>query len=135
MTNSAPARTSRLGSRSSSPETADHNLAVVLGRLSSDPAERVLPSGTRLTNYEVTVSSADGPAETVPVVLFDVLGPKVAAGDGVLVVGRVRRRFFRSGGVTVSRTEVVADHVVPRRRRSAVHRDLARIAGELGGLG
>jgi hypothetical protein len=30
----------------------------------------------------------------------------------VVVAGRVRRRYFRAGGVTGSRTEVVADGVV-----------------------
>ena len=39
-----------------------------------------------------------------------------AAGDEVLVTGRIRRRFFRAGGVTQSRTEVVATDVVPTRR-------------------
>ena len=36
----------------------------------------------------------------------------------VVVVGRVRRRFFRAGGATASRTEVVADRVVPARQRA-----------------
>lgn len=38
--------------------------------------------------------------------------------EGVLVVvaGRVHRRFFRAGGLTQSRTEVVAEHVATRRQ-------------------
>jgi single-strand DNA-binding protein len=47
-----------------------------------------------------------------------------ASGTDVLVVGRVRRRFFRAGGVTQSRTEVVASAVVPLRRTAAVRRAL-----------
>ena len=43
----------------------------------------------------------------------------------MLVVGRVRRRFYRAGGSTQSRTEVVASAVVPLRRRAAVRRLLA----------
>jgi single-strand DNA-binding protein len=31
----------------------------------------------------------------------------------VVVVGRVRRRFFHAGGATQSRTEVVAETVLP----------------------
>jgi single-strand DNA-binding protein len=46
------------------------------------------------------------------------------SGTDVLVVGRVRRRFFRAGGVTQSRTEVVASAVVPLRRTAAVRRAL-----------
>ena len=37
---------------------------------------------------------------------------------GGVVVGRVRRRFFRAGGVTQSRTEVVADRGRPARPRA-----------------
>ncbi|HET7523922.1 MAG TPA: hypothetical protein VFJ79_07250, partial [Acidimicrobiales bacterium] len=54
------------------------------------------------------------------------------AGVGVVVVGRVRRRFFRSGGVTQSRTEVVASRVVragaSARVRAALDEAAAAIA-------
>ena len=40
----------------------------------------------------------------------------VEPGAEVVVSGRVRRRFFRAGGVTQSRTEVVADAVVATRQ-------------------
>jgi single-strand DNA-binding protein len=36
--------------------------------------------------------------------------------EKVVVVGRVRRRFFQAGGTTQSRTEVVAEAVVPARQ-------------------
>jgi len=35
-----------------------------------------------------------------------------------VVIGHVRRRFFRAGGVTASRTEIVADKVVRRQESS-----------------
>jgi len=84
---------------------------VVVGGVVSRPAQLVeLPSGGRLVHLEVTVRPLEGPAETVPVSWFD---PPAWAGDlqvgmEVVVAGRVRRRFFRAGGVTQSRTEVVA---------------------------
>ena len=37
----------------------------------------------------------------------------------------VRRRFFRAGGSTQSRTEVVADKVIPVRRAKAAERAVA----------
>ena len=40
----------------------------------------------------------------------------------VVVVGRVRRRFFRSGGATQSRTEVVAERVARPRQAKRVRR-------------
>jgi single-strand DNA-binding protein len=97
------------------------NLAVLVGRLARPAEERELPSGDRLVSYEVTVPRESGRAESVPVVWFD--APASAAtldvDEKVVVVGRVRRRFFRAGGSTQSRTEVVADKVVPTRSKRA----------------
>ena len=93
------------------------NVVVLMGRLARPPETRELPSGDRLVAYEVTVERPDERAETVPVVWF--AAPASAADHDVdermLVVGRVRRRFFRTGAGTQSRTEVVADVVVPTR--------------------
>jgi len=97
------------------------NLALLVGRLSRPPELRTLPSGDELLSLEVTVRPATGPAESVPVAWHG--APSAAsswpAGHAVLVVGRVRRRFFRAGGVTQSRTEVVATTVIPTRRATA----------------
>jgi single-strand DNA-binding protein len=90
------------------------NLVVVDGLLAKPAQHRELPSGSRLLTLEVTVRPAEGPAETLPVVWFDAPAWASALDQGapVVVVGRVRRRFFKAGGVTQSRTEVVADRVV-----------------------
>ena len=103
------------------------NVVVLAGRLSTPPAERVLQSGTRLLSLQVTTESVEARADTVPVAWFD---PTAGAldmqeGDEVVVVGRVRRRFFRAGTATQSRTEVVADRVIPARRAAAVRTALA----------
>jgi single-strand DNA-binding protein len=102
------------------------NVVALVGRLSRPPEERVLDSGTRLMSMQVTVPGADGKGETVPVAWFD---PSAAAvgldeGDPVVVVGRVRRRFFRAGAATQSRTEVVAETVVSGARAGAVRKAL-----------
>ena len=93
----------------------DLNLVVVRGTLSSDPVRRELPSGDVIHTYEVTVRRSEGRADTVPVARTGERAPDLAAGDAVVVTGVVRRRFFRAGGATASRTEVVADHVIPAR--------------------
>jgi single-strand DNA-binding protein len=91
------------------------NVVTLRGRLARPAEQRVLPSGDRLVTYEVTVDGPEGRAETAPVVWFD--APTTAgtmeADQDVVVVGRVRRRFFQSGGATQSRTEVVAEVVLP----------------------
>ena len=98
------------------------NVVVVRGRLSRPAEQRLLESGSTLVGLEVSVRREGEKAETVPVVCFD--GPASVAtldvDDEVVVVGRVRRRFFRAGGSTQSRTEVVADAVVPTRQGKRV---------------
>lgn len=100
------------------------NVAVLRGRLSRPASWRVLPSGDRLASLEVTVEQAGRRAETVPVVLFDAPASVASldVGDVVVAVGRVRRRFFRVGDRTQSRTEVVADRVVPLRKQRRARR-------------
>src|SRR5438105_11146967 len=98
------------------------NVVTLRGRLSRPAEERTLPSGDRLVQLELTVPRPGDKAESVPVVCFD--APAAVAGldvnDEVLVLGRVRRRFFRTVTGTQSRTEVVADQVVLRRHAKKV---------------
>jgi single-strand DNA-binding protein len=49
----------------------------------------------------------------------------------VLVVGHVRRRFFRAGGATQSRTEIVAHKVVRSTRVKAAEQLLAGVVALL----
>ena len=105
---------------------AGTNLSVVVGTLTRPPEQRSLPSGDHVHALEVTVHPNDAPAESVPVAWPN--GPARAlgwpVGTELLVVGRVRRRFFRAGGVTQSRTEVVATAAVPTRREAAARKAL-----------
>ena len=113
------------------------NVVVVAGRLSRPAEQRVLPSGERLVAVQVTVDRTDDRAETVPVVWFDA-PPSAATLDieeAVVVVGRVRRRFFRAEGSTQSRTEVVADTVVPTRRAKSARTALAAATTRLEAAG
>ena len=109
------------------------NLAVLHGTLSSPPRPRVLPSGDCLVALEVTVRRGDV-TDSVPVVWFDDAGGAAfEAGDPVVVIGRVRRRFFRAGDATRSATEVVADAVVPATQRAKVRRSIERAVAEVVG--
>jgi single-strand DNA-binding protein len=109
------------------------NLAVLRGHLSRAPESRLLPSGDELVAYEVTVREPDERTASVPVVWVAPRAvPRLDRGDEVVVVGRVRRRFFRAGGATASRTEVVADRVVPAHRRRSVDAALRTASDRLG---
>lgn len=107
-----------------------NNVVVLRGTVSSDPRVRDLPSGSTVTNVEVTTRSEDLTA-SVPVVVHD-RRVDVANGDDVVVVGHVQRRFFRAGGVTQSRTEVVAATLVPSRRARSVARAIDAAVAALG---
>jgi single-strand DNA-binding protein len=105
------------------------NLVVLRGHVSSEPRSRTLPSGTVLLLLELTTRSETLTA-SVPVVWSD---PTVviAAGSELVVVGHVRRRFYRVGGATESRTEVVAERVVAAGRSRDVRRLVDRVAASL----
>ena len=89
------------------------NVVILNGVLSRAAEARVLPSGDRLVDYEVTTRDEEGRADSVPVSWSAPEGKGLyEAGEAVVVTGRVRRRFYRVAGATQSRTEVVADAVV-----------------------
>ncbi len=109
------------------------NLSILIGTLSRSPEHRVLPSGDEVLTLDLTVRMPDSAAESVPVAWF---APPAAAagwpsGTELLVVGRVRRRFFRAGGTTQSRTEVVATTAVPTRRATAARKALRHAVDDL----
>lgn len=109
------------------------NLVVLRGVVTSEPRVRTLPSGRAVTNVEVTTRSAELTA-SVPVVVHD-RPVALATGDEIVVVGSVQRRFFRAGGVTQSRTEVVAQRIVTANRRRTVERLLDEVVARLAPAG
>lgn len=115
------------------PNPTPTNVTVLIGHLSRPAEEITLSSGDALVRYELTVRRDGERADTVPVVAISPPATVRAleAGTEVVVTGRVRRRFFSTGGTTVSRVEVLADEVVPARRRAAAGRAVARAVAAL----
>ena len=113
------------------------NLAVIRGTLINDPHLRELPAGGVVLQFDVrtTIGAATrATTVSVPVAWSDPSPAQrrmLAGGVEVVVLGSIRRRFFRVAGATQSRTEVVADTVVPTRRRSQVAAALREVAGRL----
>jgi single-strand DNA-binding protein len=104
---------------------SERNLVVLRGTLVAEARLRELLSGSAVAQFDVTTRDDTG-TQSVPVAWFEP-PPSVAeleAGAELVVVGSVRRRFFRAGGATQSRTEVVAEKVVPARRGRDVRRAL-----------
>lgn len=90
------------------------NEVRLVGRVSGQPEERVLPSGDRLVTFRVVVAR-DRPrgrqtVDTLECVAWSARSRRSvsrwADGDVVELAGSLRRRFYRAGATTVSRVEV-----------------------------
>ena len=130
------------------PSTTDHNetvdgglnLAVLRGPCSGPPEVHSLPSGRRLASLAVRVREPDDAKSTsVPVTVWEPPAwvETLAGGEPLVIVGRVRRRFFRTSiGGTGARVDVECDAIAKagdRRRLDALRRraetTLDRLAG------
>lgn len=96
------------------------NLVVIVGTCSGPPELRELPSGRRLAAIAVRAPGPDGRATSVPVTVWQPAGWVADLDEGidVVVVGAVRRRFFRTGaGGAGARVDVEAVFVGRAGRR------------------
>jgi single-strand DNA-binding protein len=109
------------------------NIAVVRGVVLRDPTERTLATGQKAVSLDVSVSYEDRPNENLEVVWLDPPRNLVVPrqGNEVVAIGRVRRRFYKTGAGVVSRTEVVADTVLTSRQTSRITKALAEAAKSL----
>jgi single-strand DNA-binding protein len=109
------------------------NLALLVGTLNRSPELRPLPAGDSVLTLDLTIRPEGEPAESVPVAWYEAPDEALGwpVGEELLVTGRTRRRFFRAGGVTQSRTEVVATTVVPARKAAAARKAVAAALAEL----
>jgi single-strand DNA-binding protein len=108
------------------------NIVMLVGRLSSAPRCTELPSGTVRWNLEVSCTVPDGRVLGVPVSWESDVPDTWDTGTEVAVAGVVRRRFFRVGGSTQSRTEVEAASIVEVTKRRSASQAVARAAKALG---
>lgn len=109
------------------------NAVAIEGCLARPAEVRVLPSGGCILSLELTVRQEGCPTETVPVVWSEppAWATVLDADERVVVVGRVRRRFYRAKGATQSRTEVVAEVVVRSSSRRRARRALCQLSAQL----
>jgi single-strand DNA-binding protein len=116
-------------------QTRQVNLAVVCGPCSSVPELRVLESGTRVASLSVRVPVGEQ-ATSVPVTVWDPPAwiEALDAGDEVIVVGQVRRRFYSRPGGVGSRVDLEAVTIARARDRRRVEAALRRASRELDAL-
>jgi single-strand DNA-binding protein len=105
------------------------NIVVLQGVVSRPVEIRELADGTTLAMLDVATETSAGRL-VVPVAWSAPARSVPEDGTEIVVTGRVRRRFFRAGGATQSRTEVVADAVVPVRSRTRARRAVEEALAE-----
>jgi single-stranded DNA-binding protein len=107
------------------------NVGVVCGPCSGAPEIRVLESGARLATFGVRCpgggGAGGGPGDgdrttSVPVTVWNPAAwiETLEPGDAVVVVGRLRRRFFQRPGGVGSRVDLEAELVGRARDRRKV---------------
>jgi single-strand DNA-binding protein len=111
------------------------NVAIVRGTVSSAAERRVLPSDTVLVQLQVT-TRLESETLSMPVSCWNPDGwvEELQPGDEIVVVGRVRRRFFRAGGATASRVELEAEVLARASDRRRVRAALRRATAALESL-
>jgi hypothetical protein len=90
------------------------NAVVVVGECAGPPEVRALGSGRRLASLAVRVRAEGATATSVPVTVWEPAGwvEDLEGGEPLVVVGTVRRRFFRrAAGGTGTQTDVEATYV------------------------
>jgi single-strand DNA-binding protein len=106
------------------------NITILRGALSADPTITDLPNGIRVHNFEVLAPDGET-RHMVPIAWHDpVRPPRLVQGDEIVVVGVTRRRWFRAGGGSQSRTEVLASSVT-RPGSKGARRAVAAAMGQL----
>lgn len=91
------------------------NEVRLIGRISQEPVERILPSGDRVWTFRLVVPRGEGARSRQSVDSLECAVwaarprrsvSKRAVDDVVEVTGAIRRRFFRAAGSTASRVEI-----------------------------
>ena len=106
------------------------NEVVLVGRITSPPAQRLLPSGDPICSWRITVDRrGESGFDVVDCTAWTARNRKSAAawgkGDVVEVTGALRRRFYRAGGGVASACDVEV-HTARRLHRNVVEAAVRR---------
>ncbi|MBM3675003.1 MAG: single-stranded DNA-binding protein [Actinobacteria bacterium] len=113
------------------------NLVVVRGECAQQPEVRMLSSGRRLASLALRVRAEGSATLWVPVTVWEPAAwvEDLGEGDDVVVVGRVRRRFFAlASGERANRVDVEATFVGRGRQRRPLAGALRRAEAALAAL-
>ena len=91
----------------------------------------VTSTGEPLCSFDLAVVDDNGRC-LVPLTWRNVETPSFAAGDALVVRGRVVKRFHRAGAATVARTSVEVDEVIDSPKPAAIRKLVARSVEQVG---
>ena len=121
------------GNNAETTSARHQNVVVLTGTVTHEPTRRTLPAGSDVVNFDLT-TRVDDHSISVPIAWYDPADSAARSftlGDQVVVIGTVRRRFFRTAGATQSRTEVVVDSLMPTRRAKSARSLMAAAAASI----
>lgn len=119
------------------PDAGRVNLVVLLGEVTGAPELRELESGRRLAALAIRSRGSDGHATSVPVTVWEPAAwvEDLAPGTEVVVVGGVRRRFFRTAtGSSATRVDVEAAFIGRAGQRRQLDGAMRRVEAALEAL-
>jgi single-strand DNA-binding protein len=104
-------------------ESQHRNEIVIVGRVTTPPTERTLPSGDVVRSWRVTVDRGEGRRDVIDCTAWTArLQRSITSwdkGDVVEVTGALRRRFWRTGGGSLASACDVEVRRAKRLSRSA----------------
>lgn len=107
------------------------NIALLAGRLTTDPVIRTLGSGDVVWSVDVATTLNNSPVR-VPLSWINPPATDEFVKDAEVVVsGAVKRRFFATGGATQSRVEVMITTMCLASQRRRVSALLRRAQSQL----
>ena len=102
------------------------SVCIVAGTVAGEATVVDLADGRILHCFDLRTS--DGP---INLVIENNTHTVPSPGDPVVVIGRIRRRFFRAGGATAARTELLVQRIEPAHRRAVVKRAIEKAVAQL----
>ncbi len=101
------------------PESNTVNRAILRGVCSNTPEVRILESGRRLASLALRTRGPGARATSVPVTVWEPPAwlEGVDAGEELVVVGTVHRRFFKTATGSAAKAEVEASYIARATRQ------------------
>jgi hypothetical protein len=110
---------------------ASFQIVILSGLVHGEVVSGVTSTGESLCSFDLAISGDEGRC-LVPLTWRNVVTPSFAAGDALVVRGRVVKRFHRAGAATIARTSVEVDEAIEAPKPAAIRRLVTRAVERVG---